>query len=232
MLDYSLQHNLPSAEELPDSDDTPVDNELQELIPHLLKSILAMIWSDRFDWYFGIDMGIYYDPKESAIVPDGFLSLGVPRIKGENLRPSYVLWEEKNVPILALEVISKTSNQEYTKKKETYEQIGIQYYVIYNPQRKRKPPLEVYSLQNQEYVLLGNQSPVWLEEIGLGIGLERGTDQGVTREWLYWYNERGERFLTPEEISQQAQFQKQQAETKAERYAKRLRELGIDPDSV
>lgn len=225
MLDYSLRQNLPTAEDLPDSDDTPVDNELQELIPHLLKSILAMIWSDRWDWYFGIDMGIYYDPSQSAIVPDGFLSLGVPRIKGENLRLSYVLWEEANVPILALEVVSKTANQEYRKKKEIYEQIGIQYYVIYNPQRKRKPRLEVYSLENQEYVLLGNESPVWLEEIGLGIGLDVGTDQGITREWLYWFDENGERFLTPDERSRQA-------ETKAERYARRLRELGIDPDSL
>jgi Uma2 family endonuclease len=239
MLDYSLRKSLPTAQDLPDSDDTPVDNELQELIPHLLKSILAMIWSDRWDWYFGIDMGIYYDPEKSAIVPDGFLSLGVPRIKDENLRPSYVLWEEENVPILVLEVISKTSNQEYTKKKKIYEQIGIQYYLIYNPQRRRKPRLEVYSLENQEYVLLGNKSPVWLEEIGLGIGLDTGTDQGVTREWLYWYDENGERLLTPEERSrqaetkaQQAEFQKQQAETKAERYARRLRELGIDPDSI
>ncbi|AFZ42556.1 protein of unknown function DUF820 [Halothece sp. PCC 7418] len=253
MLDYSQLQNLPTAEDLPDSDDTPVDNELQELIPHLLRSILALIWSDRWDWYFGIDMGIYYDPNQSAIVPDGFLSLGVPRVKDENLRLSYVLWEEENVPILALEVISQTSNQEYTKKKEIYQTIGIQYYVIYNPQRKRKPRLEVYSLENQEYVLLGNQSPVWLEAIGLGIGLDRGTDQGVTREWLYWYDKNGERFLTPEERSrqaefqkqqaefqkqqvefqkQQAEFQKQQAETKAERYARRLRELGIDPESL
>jgi len=26
-----------------------------------------------------VDMGIYYDPDEPAIVPDGFLSLGVER---------------------------------------------------------------------------------------------------------------------------------------------------------
>jgi Uma2 family endonuclease len=231
MLDYSLLQNLPSAQDLPDSDETPVDNELQDLIPHLLKSILAMIWSDRQDWFFGVDMGIYYDPYQSAIVPDGFLSLGVPRIKSQDLRPSYVLWEERAVPILALEVISKTSNQEYSKKKETYEEIGIQYYVIYNPQRKRKPWLELYSLENQKYVWLENKSPTWLEEIQLGIGLEEGTYQGITREWLYWYDENGQRFLTPEETSRQAEIEKQQAETKAEQYARKLRELGIDPDA-
>ena len=232
MLDYSLLQNLPSAEDLPDSDETPVDNQLQHFIPVLLESILAIIWSKREDWHFGVDMGIYYDPDESAVVPDGFLSLGVPRIKDENLRPSYVLWEEKTVPILALEVISKTSNLEYSKKKEIYEQIGIKYYVIYNPQRKRKPALEVYVLKNREYVLLGNESPIWLEDIGLGIGKEVGNYQQIKREWLYWYDEKGQRFLTPEERSQQAETKAQEAETKANRYARRLRELGIDPDSL
>jgi Uma2 family endonuclease len=129
-----------------------------------------------------------------------------------------VLWEEEAVPIAVLEVISKTSNQEYTKKKEIYQEIGIQYYVVYNPQRKKKPALEVYILNNQEYVLLGNQSPIWLEEIGLGIGKEIGTYQGIRREWLYWYDKNGERLLTPEE--------------RVQRYAERLRELGIDPDSI
>jgi Uma2 family endonuclease len=59
MLEYNPLHCLPSAEDLPDSDDTPVDNELQDYIPHLLKTILAWIWSSRNDWFFGIDMGIY-----------------------------------------------------------------------------------------------------------------------------------------------------------------------------
>jgi Uma2 family endonuclease len=57
-----------------------VDNELQELIPSLLKRILALIWSDRWDWYFGVDMGIYYDPNQSAIVPDGFLREGASQV--------------------------------------------------------------------------------------------------------------------------------------------------------
>ncbi|BAY25015.1 hypothetical protein NIES2100_48140 [Calothrix sp. NIES-2100] len=45
-----------------DSDDTPVDNELQNLIPNLLAAILALAWNDRTDWYFGVDLGIYYAP--------------------------------------------------------------------------------------------------------------------------------------------------------------------------
>ena len=57
MYQYELPRYLPTADELPNSDDTPVDNELQELIPGLLKSILRMLWKGRMDWFFGITYG-------------------------------------------------------------------------------------------------------------------------------------------------------------------------------
>ncbi|HEY9801433.1 MAG TPA: Uma2 family endonuclease [Leptolyngbyaceae cyanobacterium] len=224
VFQYNRRACLPSSEELPDSDDTPVDNELQDLVPGLLKATLAMAWPDRMDWFFGVDMGIYYDPDEPAIVSDGFLSLGVERFYDEYLRPSYVLWEEEKLPILVLEVVSQNYRGEYTTKKAKYANLGILYYVIYHPTRRRKPRLEAYKLVNGEYQLLeGN--PIWLAEVGLGIGMERGTYQGINREWLYWYNLQGERLLTPEEQAKQAQ-------QRAELLAERLRAMGVDPDSV
>ncbi|NJM71136.1 MAG: Uma2 family endonuclease [Scytonema sp. RU_4_4] len=223
MLKYNVFTCLPSSEELPDSDDTPVDNELQDLIPSLLKAILAMVWANRMDWFFGSDMGVYYDPDQPPIVPDGFLSLGVERFFDENLRLSYVLWEEEKVPVLTLEVVSQRYRGEYTTKKDEYAKLGVLYYVVYHPTRRRKPHLEVYKLVNDTYQLQqGN--PVWLPEVGLGIGMERGTYQGITREWLYWYNKQGERILTPEEQAQQAQH-------RAQLLAERLRAMGVDPDS-
>lgn len=79
MLDYNLPKYLPSAEELPDSDETPVDKELQQLILGLLKGIMLILWAERMDWLFEMDMGIYYHPDKPPFVPDGFLSLGVER---------------------------------------------------------------------------------------------------------------------------------------------------------
>ena len=229
LLKYNPRQCLPSAEDLPDSDDTPVDNELQDLIPGLLKTILALIWLERMDWFFGVDMGIYYAPEEPAIVPDGFLSMGVPRIIDSDLRLSYVLWEEQKLPILALEVVSQTRRGEYTHKKQDYAEMGILYYAIYNPLRKRKPSLEVYKLEDGEYQLLAGE-PVWLSEINLGIGREEGTYQGITREWLYWYDEQGKRYLTPEEQIQQERQDKNTALERAKRLEELLREAGIDPD--
>jgi len=231
MLEYNLSKYLPSADELPDSDETPVDNELQELIPGLLKSILLILWADRMDWLFAIDMGIYLDPDEPPIVPDAFLSLGVERVYDEELRPSYVLWDENVVPILTIEIVSPNYRKEYTKKLEDYAAMGVLYYVIYSSRRRRKPHLEVHKLVNGKYQLQSG-NPVWLPEIGLGIGCERGNYSGVTREWLYWYDEAGKRYPTPkEQIQQEAQRAQAEAQ-RAQLLAEKLRELGVDPDSV
>lgn len=239
MLNYNPLHCLPSSEELLNSDDTPVDNQLQHLIPALLESTLAMIWSERWDWFFGVNMGIYYDPNQPALVPDGFLSLGVKRFVDEYLRLSYVLWEEKELPILALEVVSQIHRGEYSTKKELYaKKLGILYYVIYNPLRRKKSPLEVYRLVDGEYVLMSG-SPVWLPEIGLGIGRHRGIYQGIAREWLYWYDEEGQRLLTLEECIEEAEERanvegqrRLAAEQRARILEDRLRALGVEPETL
>lgn len=227
MLNFNLPRYLPSAEELPDSDETPVDNELQELIPGLLKSTLLILWAERMDWFFGVDMGIYYHPDELPIVPDGFLSLGVERCYDEELRPSYVLWDENVVPILVLEVVSPNYRKEYTIKLDEYAALGVLYYVIYSSRRRRKPRLEVHKLVKGRYELLeGN--PVWLPEIELGIGCERGNYGGVIREWLYWYDQDGKRYLTPEEQIKEAQKRAQLAEQRSQQLAAKLQSLGVD----
>jgi len=243
MVQYNPLQYLPTAEELPDSDDTPVDNELQILIPILLRAILALLWADRMDWFFGVNMGVYYEPDKAAIVPDGFLSLGVERYKARGkLRLSYVLWQEHNiVPQWVLEVVSKTPGNEYDDKMTKYAQIGVLYYVIYNPdysRRDKHDPFEVYRLVNGSYERqTGN--PVWMPEIGLGIGCEVGTHEGCTREWLYWYDQLSRRLLAPANVIEQerqraelAQQQLEQERQRAERLAERLRQMGVDPDTL
>jgi Uma2 family endonuclease len=236
MFQSELPRYLPTADELPCSDDTPVDNELQELIPTLLKSILQILWADRMDWFFGIDMGVYYHPEQPAIVPDGFLSLGVERFYDEELRPSYVLWEEQVVPSFVLEVVSVTPGREYTSKLDDYARMGVLYYVIYNSKRRRKPKLEIHKLVNGKYELQ-DTNPFWMPEIGLGIGYERGDHCGLTRDWLYWYAEDNQRYPTPAEQIKQVQLQVVQERSqlaqermRSNKLAAKLRLLGIDPD--
>jgi Uma2 family endonuclease len=222
---------LPSTAELPCSDDTPVDNEDQNFIPNRLLFLLEFIWAARNDWFFGVDMAVYHTTGVShlvPVVPDGFLSLGVERRKAGKSRPSYAVWEEQNiVPTLALEVVSRTPGNEYETKLDLYANLGILYYVIHNPdywRRDQHQPLEVYRLERGNYQLQIGE-PFWMPEVGLGIGRSVYTSGEVKREVLSWYDQKGDRYPTPEEIAVTER-------DKGERLAAKLRELGIDPDKV
>ena len=127
------------------------------------------------------------------------------------------------------------------------------YYIIYAPLRVRKQKLTLYRLNRERKYEWQEDNPLWMPEIGLGIGTGVGNFQGITREWLYWYDKQGKRYLTPEESQQQEQEARQQAEAQklqeqkarllaeqerdqiklqAEKLATRLRKLGIDPDKL
>jgi Uma2 family endonuclease len=221
---------LPTSDELPDSDNLPVDNELQTLVPNLLRFILGFIWANRYDWFFGVNMGIYHTTGVSPrvpLVPDAFLSLGVERLKGNKLRKSYVVWEENNVvPKFALEVVSQTPGGEYDEKMVAYARLGVLYYVIYNPDYWRRDghePFEVYRLVNGEYQR-HIEEPFWMPEVGLGIGRAIGNHERLQREWLYWYDEQGNRFPTPEEQAAQVN----ELEAMLARYRERFGELAED----
>ncbi len=258
---YAKNRILPTAEELPSSDETPVDNQLQNDIPNLLLSILASIWADRDDWYFGVDMAVYYNPDEPAIVPDGFLAIGVKHDTGERGRLSYVLWEEQNItPFLSLEVVSERYGSEYETKFADYQALGILYYAIYNPfsgrrgRFKNRQRLEVYRLIAGKYELLPSENNrVWLPEISLALGYEQGNHLAWCREWLYWYDKSGTRYLSDREdadmakaiasrerliatqerlIATQERIAKELSEQKAQRFAEKLKAMGINPDEV
>jgi Uma2 family endonuclease len=224
MVQSKLKKNLPLGTELLDSDDTPVDNEEQNLIPNILLFILNVLWADRKSWYFGVDMGVYHDTGKNPrvpVVPDAFLSLGVERYKGDDLRRSYVVWEESEiVPTMTIEVVSWSPGGEYSDKLEIYRKLGVLYYIIYNPQfwqRDQHQPFEVYKLVDGQYQLQIGE-PFWMPEVGLGLGRYAGTVGGRPMELLGWFKEGGDRILTSEE--------------KAERLAARLRELGADPEQA
>ena len=75
-------------------------------------------------------------------------------------------------------------------------------------------------------------SQVWIPEIGLAIGRERGVYLGRTREWLYWYDQDGHKLPAPEKLVQQERERAQQEQQRAERLAQRLRDLEINPEEI
>ena len=232
MVHTDLYKTLPSSDELPDSDGLPVDNEDQNFLPNYLLFLLQLIWKDRYDWYFGVDMGIYHltgvNPRV-PVVPDGFLSLGIPRRKsGNTSRKSYVTWEENGVvPSLVIETVSWTPRGEYDEKTTIYEKLGVLYYVIYNPdywQRDRHQPFEVYKLVDGQYQLQIGE-PFWMPEIGLAIGRSRGVIGGIERKILSWFDPQGDRYLSAEERANQ----ERQARLNA---VQQLHQMGLSTDQI
>ncbi|NJO76420.1 MAG: hypothetical protein HC833_23325, partial [Leptolyngbyaceae cyanobacterium RM1_406_9] len=221
--------------------------------------VLASIWAERMDWYFGVDMAVYHTTGGSPrvpVVPDAFLSLGVERRKGGRSRRSYAVWEEAGVvPILTLEMVSHKPGGEYDEKLAIYANLGVLYYVIYNPefwQRDRHQPFEVYKLVASQYQLQTGE-PCWMPEVGLGIGRCQQRLGGVEQEILSWYDAQNHVYPTPDQQAEQERQRTEQAHQRAEqahqraeqahqraererlqreRLAARLRELGEDPDQL
>jgi Uma2 family endonuclease len=252
MVSQPIDTILPSTAELPCSDDTPVDNEDQNLLPNLLLFSLALLWTERMDWYFGVDMAVYHTTGVNPrvpIVPDAFLSLGVERKKGGKSRRSYATWEENNIaPSLVLEMVSHRPNDEYDEKLNIYARLGVLYYVIYNPefwQRDRHQPFEVYKLESETYHLQIGE-PYYMPEVSLGLGRGRQIIGGIEQEVLLWHNAQGQAYPMPDQQIQDMQRQlvieRQRTETerqrteaehqRAERLAAYVRSLGVDPDHL
>jgi hypothetical protein len=140
----------------------------------------------------------------------------------------------------------------------------VLYYVIYNPefyQRDRHNRLEVYKLRDDTYQPYETgKEPVWMPEVGLGIGRDVGVFNGWEREWLYWYDQAGQRYPSPPELwqsehdraeqekvraeqekvraeqekvrAEQEKVRAEQEKVRADRLTAKLKELGIDPETL
>lgn len=193
--------------------------------------------------------------------PDWFGVVGVPRLyDGTDMRLSYVIWQEGISPFVVVELLSpgtekedlgetqRQPNQPPTKW-EVYEQIlRVPYYIVFN---RYTDQLRAFTLTAGHYQELALQDlKIWMPELNLGLGGWHGTYQGIERLWLRWYDAEENWILTDAEVAQQqAEAERQNVEaerqrTEAERQrveqaearlaalTQRLREAGIDPDTL
>lgn len=128
-------------------DDTPVDNfqsaQQQRLLVEPLYSSRALPMPFLAD----ANVGLFYKLKGEPIVPDVLLSLGVQRPEDFSQRQnrSYLTWEFGKDPEVCIEIVSNAEGDELLlshrsqqkgktrAKKELYAQIGIPYYVVFDP---------------------------------------------------------------------------------------------------
>lgn len=243
----------PPREILPTMYDLPSDNSEDPGLPddfHFLQPLLLYLTFLPTTWnpdlvYSAADLNLYYDLRHPRWYkrPDWFGVVGVEKLyDGEDLRLSYVTWQEPANPFVVVELLSpgteeedlgQTQNQanQPPTKWHVYEQIlRIPYYIIFS---RYTDELQAFHLVGGHYEALNtNSGRVEMPELGLTLGIWHGQFRGIERLWLRWFTPSGELIPIAEEEVEQAKQEASEAKRRAEQLAERLRELGINPDEV
>jgi Uma2 family endonuclease len=188
---------------------------------------LLALYRDRADVFVGA-YNLWYpvkDDSETRNAPDVYVVFGRP--KGD--RPSYVQWQEENVPLtVVFEVLSPgNTHEEMVREFHFYEDHGAQEYYVYDPDRNT---LDVYvrgktgSALVQQHPAHGFTSP----RMGIRFDLRSGDEMVV-------YHPNGERFLTFEELTDErneARRQRDELQKQLDESQKQLEALQDQRDAV
>ena len=236
---------LPTMYDLPseDPEESGLPDEFHDFQPKLLRETCRPKTYLPSEYFIGTDINLYYDSRNTRWYkrPDWFLALGASiGDQQEDMRWSYVVWQEGISPFLVVELLSPgTENEDLGRnireigkppiKWEVYERmLRIPFYVVFD---RYDNHLQVFSLDGDRYRQWELSEPrVWFDALELGLGVWEGVHQGFEGKWLRWYDASGVWVPTDAEarqiaeaevesarsVSQQSEVARQQAETQAE----------------
>jgi Uma2 family endonuclease len=227
---YGPNGPLPAADTLPTMYDLPSESaeepglpdEFHDFQPDLLRETCR---PESAEIFIGADLNLYYDVSHPQWYkrPDWFLVLDKSAAtRQEDLRWSYVMWQEGVAPFLIVELLSPGTAPEDLgntlraidrppTKWQTYEQLlRVPYYVVFD---RYDQVLQLFGLERGRYqeISLVNER-FWFEALELGLGVWAGLYQGVEGRWLRWYDAAGNWVPTDREGRRLAEQQRQEAE--------------------
>jgi Uma2 family endonuclease len=243
-------------------DNEPLDGFFQERQQRLLTEILYASWQPPGgkSWVAAANVGVFFAVRSPAIVPDVFLAVGVPGIEDITTQKgqSYFIWDQGKPPDVVVEVVSRTPGGEDTDKLDRYGQIGVPWYVIYDPYGYLSDePLRVYERRKKGLTRTADQT---YPELNLGVTVWNGEYEGMDFGWLRWTDATGQMLSTKFEVAEaatkranaaderanaaderanleakraeQVTKQRDDAMEKTKRLEDALRKSGLDPDQV
>ena len=214
---------MPDYDSIVTEDNTPL-SMFSQMQQRLLTEPLYSSWKPGEGFLALANVGLFYKLKEPPLVPDMMLALGVVPPPGkihEKKNRSYFVWEIGKAPEAVIEVVSNKEGGEGDRKLAIYANMGIAYYVIFDPERHiQTADLMVYQLLGRQY----QEMPLhFFPQIGLGLTLWKGMYENYEDTYLRWCDDEGNVILTGAERAVEA-------ERRAEMLARKLRDLGVDPD--
>jgi len=205
----------PDISRIVTEDDKPLDNFFAEKQQRLLTEPLTSSWNPGRPFIAAANVGIFYDADEPPIVPDMFLSMDVrlPEDLWKKHHRSYFVWEYGKVPEAVVELVSDTYGGEFDTKSEKYSEIGVRYYIIFDPRKSAKDALRIYELFGKRFIPKIDRN---LVRLGLGIKLWKGIFEGKYERWLRWCDHKGHLILTGFERAEQEKLRAEQEKYRAE----------------
>ncbi|MBD2433352.1 MULTISPECIES: Uma2 family endonuclease [Fischerella] len=230
----------------PESDGKPMaDNTKQFRWIVTIKENLEILFASQSDVFIAGDLLWYPVEGNNKLcqAPDIMVVFGRPKAD----RGSYLQWKENNIaPQVVFEILSPSNTtKEMTNKLLFYQRYGVEEYYIYNPDT-----LELTGLLRS-----GDDLEI-IEEMNGWVSPRLGVRFVLTPETLEIYRPDGQRFLTPVELDQVREKERQRAEQERQRAEQerqqkeaalqqleqeqqryqellaRLREKGIDPEKL
>jgi Uma2 family endonuclease len=208
------------------SDEPQLETHLHVKQMLLLLKCLDWLWRDRADYFATGNLTVYYSPRqrksEDFRGPDFFVVLGTER----RPRKSWVVWEEEGrYPNVIVELLSdSTAKTDRGLKKQIYQDIfRTPDYFWFDPDALE---FQGFHLVDGTYQDLQptEQGWLWSEQLKLFLG--------VHNQQLRFFEASGDIVPTPEESAIEEQQQNQRLAATNEKLAAKLRELGIDPETV
>ena len=210
----------------PSSDGKPMaDNTKQFNWITLIKGNLEILYAQDPTVFVTGDL-LWYpvegQPKIAA-APDVMVVFGRPR--GD--RKSYIQHQEAGIaPHVVFEILSDANTpMEMLRKTNFYSVHGVEEYYVYDPERN---DLEVYLRRGDTLAMV---DPLVFPFVSPHTQISFDTWDGELAIW----HPNGRKFESLMETTQRADIAEERAdvaERQAQRLAEKLRELGIDPDTV
>ncbi len=231
---------LPTMYDLPseDPEEPGLPDEFHDFQPHLLRNTFHPATYSSDEVFIATDMNLYYDVRHTAWYkrPDWFAVVGVDRLyEQQDMRLSYVVWQEGINPFVVVELLSPGTEKEdlgktlrkaenHPTKWEVYERIlRGHYYIVFDSYTDKLRAFQLTGSHYRELELI--ESRIWMEDIGLGLGLWQGSYEGIERLWLRWYDRNRNWIPLPEEIAEKEKL-------RSEKLAQKLIDMGVDPEDI
>lgn len=216
----------PRGEDLPYDDGEPMESERHREQMQLLIDTLRDAWRERWDYYVGGNMAVYFSETQARNqdfrAPDFFVVLDVERRE----RKSWVIWEEDGrSPDVVIELVSEsTEDADRGRKKQIYERaLRVPFYAIYDPLTAR---LDAYALDSTDRAYhelpKDEYGRVWCAPIGMYLGVREIPWKGIPGPWLRWIHRDG---VALEDATVRAELAEQRARRAEEELARLRAEL-------